>query len=65
MELENNRSFFCDREGIKKYSLMEIGQERRNGYGWYSEAPQKVLDTYPAWKHKWSVNEEKVLTQKK
>jgi len=53
MELENNRPFFSDRDGVKKYSLQEIGQERRNGYGWYSEDAQEVLDKYPAWKAKW------------
>ncbi len=52
MELDDNRPFFCDRDGIKKYSLMEIGQERRNGYAWYSYAPQEVLDKYPIWKKK-------------
>lgn len=53
MELEDNTPFFCDRDGVKKYNLQDIGQERRNGYGWYSESPQKVLDKYPAWKAKW------------
>jgi pectinesterase len=52
MELDTNRPFFCDRDGVKKYSMMEIGQERRNGYGWYSYAPQEVLDKYPEWKKK-------------
>ncbi|MBA7530852.1 hypothetical protein ES705_23063 [subsurface metagenome] len=56
MELEDNAPFFCDRDGIKKASMFEIGQERRNGYGWYSEQPQKVLDLYPAWKTKWDNN---------
>lgn len=53
MELEDNTPFFCDRDGIKKATMFEIGQERRNGYGWYSEAPNKVFKKYPAWKAKW------------
>lgn len=53
MNLEDNRPFFSDRDGVKKYSLTEIGQERRDGYGWYSEAPSGVLKKYPAWKAKW------------
>ena len=57
MELEDNSPFFCDRDGIKQSSMMDIGQERRNGYGWYSEAPQKVLKAYPAWKAKWITDE--------
>jgi pectinesterase len=52
-DLENNRPFFCDRDGIKKYSLEEIGYERRNGYSWYSESPRKILDKYPEWEKKW------------
>jgi pectinesterase len=48
-ELENNRPFFCDRDGIKKYSLDEIGYERRNGYSWYSDLAQEILDNYAGW----------------
>lgn len=51
-ELKDNRPFFCDRDGIKKYSLAEIGNERRNGYGWYGSSPQKVMDNYKDWQMK-------------
>lgn len=50
MELEDNTPFFCDRDGIKKASLSEIGKERRLGYAWYKSDPQMVLDQYPSWK---------------
>ena len=50
MELDDNKPFFCDRDGIKKYTLIEIGTERRNGYSWYSENPNSVLKKYPKWK---------------
>jgi len=53
-ELEDNRPFFCDRDGIKKYALSEIGHERRNGYSWYGTGPQKVLDEYKKWQLKWA-----------
>lgn len=53
-ELADNRPFFCDRDGIKKYSLSEIGHERRNGYSWYSNAPQKVMEKYNSWQPKWA-----------
>ncbi|MFN8258109.1 MAG: pectate lyase [Bacteroidales bacterium] len=52
MELENNRPFFCDRDGIKKYALSEIGIERRTGYAWYTDEPEEVLKKYPKWKKK-------------
>ncbi len=47
--LENNTPFFCDRDGVMRYSLAEIGQERRGGYGWYSLAPHKIFEKYPEW----------------
>jgi PelA/Pel-15E family pectate lyase len=52
-DLETEQPFFCDRDGIKKKSLEEIGYERRNGYNWYTEAPQEVFNKYPSWKEKW------------
>jgi len=48
-DLKDNRPFFCDRDGIKKYSLAEIGIERRTGYSWYINNPQAVLDEYENW----------------
>ncbi|WP_037348899.1 pectate lyase [Sediminibacter sp. Hel_I_10] len=54
MDLEDNTPFFSDRDGIKKATLAEIGEERRNGYAWYKTFPQKVLDKYPEWKEKHS-----------
>ncbi|WP_339864179.1 pectate lyase [uncultured Algoriphagus sp.] len=51
-DLETGKPFFCDRDGIKKNSLAEIGYERRNGYSWYTNAPEKLLKEYPDWKKK-------------
>jgi len=49
-EIGTNRPFFCDRDGVKKYSLAEIGHERRNGYAWYGSWPAKLLESeYPRW----------------
>lgn len=55
-DLETGKPYFCDRDGIKKNSLAEIGYERRNGYSWYNNNPDKVIKKYPAWAKKWSVN---------
>lgn len=49
MELDDNTPFFCDRDGIKKATLAEIGAERRNGYAWYTDQPKEVLKKYPKW----------------
>lgn len=48
--LEDNRPFFCDRDGIMKFNLSEIGHERRNGYSWYNSNGLKVLKEYEKWK---------------
>ena len=52
MELRDNTPFFCDRDGIKRASIAEIGQERRTGYAWYTNEPKEVLKKYPSWKKK-------------
>lgn len=49
-DLDTELPFVCDRDGIKKKNLEEIGYERRNGYNWYTEAPREVFDKYNAWK---------------
>lgn len=54
MELDDNKPFFSDRDGVKKYSLLEIGDERRNGYSWYTNEPKEVLKKYEKWKKKLS-----------
>jgi pectinesterase len=54
-DLETGKPFFCDRDGIKKNSIAEIGYERRNGYAWYTDSPAKLLQKYPKWKKKWNV----------
>jgi len=49
-EIGTNKPFFSDRDGIKKYAIQEIGYERRNGYAWYGNWPQRLLErTYPDW----------------
>ncbi len=53
-EIGTNRPIFCDRDGVAKRQLAEIGYERRNGYGWYGNWPAALLEKdYPAWKQKW------------
>lgn len=58
MELDNNTPFFCDRDGIKKYALSEIGEERRNGYKWYTDEPEEVLAEYPKWQERINAQEQ-------
>lgn len=51
--LEGNRPFFCDRDGVMKFDISEIGYERRNGYSWYNSEGLKVLKKYDEWKKKY------------
>lgn len=49
-EIDTNKPFFCDRDGIKKYSIEEIGYERRVGYAWFGSWAASLLERdYPAW----------------
>jgi pectinesterase len=52
-DLETQEPYVCDRDGIKKKTLNEIGYERRNGYSWYTDAPGELFEKYPAWQEKW------------
>jgi pectinesterase len=52
-EIETNRPFFCDRDGIPKYSFNEIGHNRRNGYSWYGRWGEDVARAYARWKERW------------
>jgi PelA/Pel-15E family pectate lyase len=51
-ELGTHRPMFCNRDSKVVYSLAEVLRERRDGYGWYTYAPQAVLDSYGAWRRR-------------
>ena len=49
-DIETNKPFFSGRNGIKKWSVTEIENERRTGYAWYGTWPKKLLEKeYPEW----------------
>ena len=52
-ESGTEKPLFSDRNGKFRYSMAEVSRERRSGYGWYTYAPQDVLDKYPEWQKKW------------
>ncbi|MDP3683856.1 MAG: pectate lyase, partial [Ignavibacteria bacterium] len=54
-DLETGKPFFCDRDGIKKNTLAEIGYNRRSGYSWYTNSPEKVFKKYPEWVKKFGI----------
>jgi PelA/Pel-15E family pectate lyase len=53
-ELKTHRPLFCNRDSKVVYSLAEVERERRDGYGWYTNGPQKVLNKYPAWQKQYA-----------
>ena len=56
-EIGTNRPVFEGRDGVVRYDVMEIEAERRNGYGWYTEEPLKILKKeYPAWQKRLMVH---------
>lgn len=55
-DLDTEKPYFCDRDGVKRNSFAEMGYNRRNGYGWYTYAPEKALSKYAEWKAKNNIN---------
>lgn len=52
-DLKTGQPFFCDRDGVPKPALADIGYERRNGYSWYGPYARDLLEKdYPAWKRR-------------
>lgn len=49
-DLDDALPYVCDRDGIPRRSLEEIGSERRNGYSWYNTAPAALYPLYEKWK---------------
>jgi PelA/Pel-15E family pectate lyase len=52
-DLDTEEPYVCDRDGIKKKRLDEIGYERRNGYSWFTDDPEELFRLYPEWRNKW------------
>ncbi|HET7112617.1 MAG TPA: pectate lyase, partial [Pyrinomonadaceae bacterium] len=52
-EIGTNRPIFVGRDGVIKYDLAQIEEERRTGYAWYVDDAAKLLSKdYPAWRQK-------------
>lgn len=41
--------YVCDRDGIARRRLEQIGSERRNGYSWYTGNPAMLYPLYDTW----------------
>jgi PelA/Pel-15E family pectate lyase len=52
-DIEDGKPLFVGRDGVKRYALTEIEHERRMGYGWYGNWPERLLKKdYSTWKKK-------------
>jgi PelA/Pel-15E family pectate lyase len=50
-QIGTNRPIFVGRDGVIKYNIAEIEEERRNGYAWYVDDAARLLNRdYPAWR---------------
>ena len=52
-DLTDCQPFFCDRDGVPRRHIEEIGRERRNGYAWYSMRPAQLFPLYEAWRRRY------------
>ena len=49
-DLKTNQPIFADRDGVPRQHLADIGYERRNGYAWLGDWPQRLIEVeYPRW----------------
>ena len=48
-DIDHGEPFVCDRDGIPRRHLSEIGTERRNGYAWYGTTPAALYKLYDKW----------------
>lgn len=48
-DLERCEPFVCDRDGIPRRRLEQIGHERRNGYGWFFDRLAALYPIYDQW----------------
>lgn len=48
-DLEHCEPYVCDRDGVPRRRLEDIGHERRNGYSWYGSHPAELYPLYDEW----------------
>ena len=48
-EIGSNRPIFGDRDKSIHDTVEEISHERRDGYAWFTDVPQQVLNKFKSW----------------
>ena len=51
-EIDTNKPFFCNRDGVKVDSLDKVSAERRAGYAWYGDWGKPLPKAYAEWKER-------------
>ncbi|MGN7705326.1 pectate lyase [Chryseobacterium sp. 22543] len=52
-DINNNKPLFGDRDGSVKYNYNEVSEERRNGYSWFGDFADKLINKeFPKWTQK-------------
>jgi PelA/Pel-15E family pectate lyase len=52
-DINTNKPLFGDRDGSVKYNYNEVSEERRNGYSWFGDSPEKLINKeFPKWLEK-------------
>jgi PelA/Pel-15E family pectate lyase len=50
-EIGTNRPIYSGRDGIVRYDISEIEAERRTGYAWSGNWPERLIASeYPRWR---------------
>ena len=52
-DLDYCEPFVCDRDGVPRRHLYQIGAERRNGYSWYNDRAASLYPLYEKWAEKY------------
>ncbi len=48
-DLISGEPFFCGRDGVPRKNLKDIEYERRTGYSWYGNQPERLIKLYNKW----------------
>ncbi|MCS3532820.1 pectate lyase [Chryseobacterium sp. JUb7] len=52
-DINTNKPLFGDRDGSVKYNYNEVSEERRNGYSWFGDFADKLINKeFPKWLEK-------------
>lgn len=60
-DLDSCKAFVCDRDGVMRRDLSDLGDERRNGYSWYNSWPAYLYPVYDTWAELYCPDEKVLL----